>query len=266
MGNTGDKKSREARKPDSIQMGEGLMPMPRRLVEKIQAGEFVEFAEFPVVEGGSRSIDLAEQDMGDKVVVLQAPEQRRNRKEVPDASLWGSCFTLYERAVLMGEPDRGPELSAYREQIQKAARSYQWELVIKYDKQFRKAAAVDRRKCWARVDASLFMQELAGPQATQLAMGARGPRGPLENSSTRKRARGDYSGGHDGTGRKGAGGACHIWNWQDGHCPYGGRCKFAHMCAKCGGPHPGARCGGSQLDGQDGWSRGLRTGHGPGPL
>ena len=30
------------------------MPMPRRLVEKIQAGEFVEFAEFPVVEGGSQ--------------------------------------------------------------------------------------------------------------------------------------------------------------------------------------------------------------------
>ena len=71
----------------------------------------------------------------------------------------------------MVEPDRGPELSAYREMIQKAARTHQWEFVIKYDRHFRKAA-VDRSKFWVRVDSSLFMQELAGPQAAFLAAGA----------------------------------------------------------------------------------------------
>ena len=142
------------------------MPLPRRTVERIQAGEFVEFAEFPVLDDGSR-VEQIEQELGDRVVIFhfQAPERKRNRRQVPDASLWGSCYTLYERTVLMAEPDRDPELSAYREIIQKAARSHQCEYVRNYDRQFWKAAAGDRASSWARVDSSLLMQELAGPQA-----------------------------------------------------------------------------------------------------
>ena len=97
----------EARKPEAVQLGEGLSPMPGRLVEKIQAGEFVEFAEFPIMDGRARLAKPVEQEAGDHVVVVQASNRRRARREVPDASMWGSCFTLFERAVLLGNPDRG---------------------------------------------------------------------------------------------------------------------------------------------------------------
>ena len=65
-------------------MGEGLLPMSRRLVDKIQAGEF---AEFPVLDGGARSMDQADQVMGDRVVVVQAQDRRRSKREVPCASV-----------------------------------------------------------------------------------------------------------------------------------------------------------------------------------
>ena len=52
LSDLGERRPREAKRPESVQMGEGLMPMPRRLVERIQAGEFMEFAEFPVMGGG----------------------------------------------------------------------------------------------------------------------------------------------------------------------------------------------------------------------
>ena len=82
-------KPKEARKAEMVHLGEGLMPLPRRTVERIHGGEFVEFADFPVVDRGARAIDQAEQDLGDRVLVVQAPDRRRTRREVPDASMWG---------------------------------------------------------------------------------------------------------------------------------------------------------------------------------
>ena len=153
----------------------------------------------------------------------------------------------------MVEPDKGPELSAYRETIQKAAQTHQWEFVIKYDRQFRKAAAVDRSKCWARVDSSLFMQELAGPQAAFLAAGAWTPGRGSEYSSSRKRSRNSGPGGDSGgpDGRKGPG-TCHKFNWQDGVCPMGLGASSATRVPDAGGGggglHPSSRCNGPHME------------------
>ena len=43
----GAQKVRGPRKAEMVHLGEGLMPLSRRTVERIQAGEFVEFAKFP---------------------------------------------------------------------------------------------------------------------------------------------------------------------------------------------------------------------------
>jgi len=34
-----------------VYLGEGLMPFPRRMVDRIQAGEFIEFADSTVMSG-----------------------------------------------------------------------------------------------------------------------------------------------------------------------------------------------------------------------
>ena len=41
-----------ARRPENVYLVEGLPPLPRKTVGKIQRGEFVEFADFPVFDGG----------------------------------------------------------------------------------------------------------------------------------------------------------------------------------------------------------------------
>ena len=187
-------KPKEPRKAELVHLGEGLMPLPRRTVERIQGGEFVEFADFPVMDGGgTRAMELPEKDLGDRILVVQAPDKRKSKREVPDASMWGSCFTLFERALLLADPARGPEMSAYRETIQKAARTHQWNFVLHYDRQFRQAAAGDRSRSWAKLDSALFMQELAGPQAAYLA-GVRAPVGGFDSAS-RKRGREAGAGG-----------------------------------------------------------------------
>ena len=256
---SGVAKPKEARKAEMIHLGEGLMPLPRRTVERIHGGEFVEFADFPVVDGGARAMDQAEQDLGDRVLVVQALDRRRTRREVPDASMWGSCFTLFERAALLADPARGPELSAYRETIQRAARTHQWDFVRRYDRQFRQSAAGDASRSWAKLDSTLFMQELAGPQAAYLASGFRGPAGGPDGAPSRKRGREAGSGGDPGgpDGKKGPG-VCYRFNEQDGVCQFGARCKFRHACAKCGGDHPGSRCNSSQME----WRRGPGAGMG----
>ena len=261
LASLGMAKPREARKTEMVHLGEGLMPLPRRMVERIQLGEYVEFADFPIMDGGARAMDQAEQDLGDRILVVQAPDRRRSRREVPDASMWGSCFTLFERAVLMADPARGPELSAYRETVQKAARTHQWDFVLRYDRQFRKAAAGDKSRSWARVDSSLFMQELAGPQAAYLASGVRVSSGGPDGAASRKRSREAGPGGDPGgLESKKWPGVCYKFNERDGVCQFGTRCKFRHACAKCGGGHPGTRCSTPQME----WRRGHAGGSGPG--
>ena len=126
---------------------------------------------------------------------------------MPDASMWGSCFTLFERAALLADPARGPELNAYRETIQRAARTHQWDFVRRYDRQFRQSAAGDASRSWAKLDSTLFMQALAGPQAAYLASGFRGPAGGPDGAPPRKRGREAGSGGDPGgpDGKKGPG-------------------------------------------------------------
>lgn len=134
LASLGVAKPKEPRKAELVHLGEGLMPLPRRTVERIQGGEFVEFADFPVMDGGTWAMELPEQDLGDRILVVQAPDKRKSKREVPDASMWGSCFTLFERALLLADPARGPGMSAYRETIQKAARTHQWDFVLRYDR------------------------------------------------------------------------------------------------------------------------------------
>lgn len=33
-----------------------------------------------------------------------------------------------------------------------------------------------------------------------------------------------------------------CWQYNEGMCPYGQKCRFPHMCEGCGGGHPKSRC------------------------
>ena len=242
LANLGAQKVRELRKSEMVHIGEGLMPLPRRTVERIQAGEFVEFAEFPVLDDGSK-VEQVEQELGDRVVIFQVPERKKS-----EAS--SGCL-LVEQLIHPLRKDgadgrTGPGSRAQRVQGDRPQGGQVTPMGVREELR-RKAAAGDRARSRARVDSSLFMQELAGPQAAFLATGARNG-GVLEGTGPRKRSRESGSGIDPGGSEKRGPGTCHRFSGQEGICHCGNRCKFRHCCAKCKGPHPGARCGNTQSE------------------
>ncbi len=110
----------EAKKPDKVYLVEGLPPLPRKTIERIQSGEFVKFANFPIFDGGRKEGEWsAERSTSEE----SSPNKQRGEtkkkglKEVTDVSWWGTCFTLYERARVEAKPALAKQLAAYREAI-----------------------------------------------------------------------------------------------------------------------------------------------------
>ena len=226
------------RKQETVNLGVGLAPLPRKLVARIQAGDYVEFGEFPPVAGQ----EPLDEDLEERV---RPGDRRRRSREVPSILFWMSCFTLYKRAVLIEEPNRGAELDAYGESVLDAARSYRWEFVRNYDQKFRAAAVGDTSRSWAYLDTSLFTKEVTCPHAAYVAANAR-PAAGLDRQPARKRSK-------PGMEPRGRGGeveadVCRRFNWQDGQCSFADRCKYRHICSRSRGQHPVGRCSGQRQD------------------
>ncbi len=226
---------RESNTSDKVHLVEGLPPLPRKTVKRIQRGELVEFTEFPIFDGGRKegSWLVSKPEKTEELTESPAGEARRRAgpREVPDASWWGTCFSLFEKARLETRPELADQLRAYREAIAETARRHRWECVARYDRCFRMAAAGRPDRSWAVMDAALLVRELTLPSAGQARGGSgSGSRvgGPAQAGSGQKRDRRQP-------------GACFRFN-KGGSCGYGQQCRFAHICSGCGGDHPAMRC------------------------
>ncbi len=152
---------------DVVHLVENLPPLPKRMVDLIVRGSFVEFALFPMLEDGPCEGEWRS-SLGD----LESPGQsssgrKKGVKEVPDTGWWGTCFTLYQAAWVGAMLEMFGPLSAYREIVARLARSYQWNQVAKYDRAFRKLAAGKGKTFWLREEASLVRQYLSGHEIRQ---------------------------------------------------------------------------------------------------
>ncbi len=86
----GEREGRESNMSDKVHLVEGLPPLPRKTVKRIQRGEFVEFTEFPIFDGGRKegSWLKSKPEKTEGSPERQAGESRRRGgpREVPDAS------------------------------------------------------------------------------------------------------------------------------------------------------------------------------------
>ena len=68
-----------------IPTGPGLPVLPKKLVEKIIAGQYVDFSELPPAKGRTRS--LPSQEDG-HVLVIRAEDLAGSKKLIPDLATW----------------------------------------------------------------------------------------------------------------------------------------------------------------------------------
>lgn len=211
----------------AVHVVKNLQPLPRRIVEAIREGNFVDFAWFPVLEEGPIEGDWKE-GPGETEGGQGSSSGRRRKevREVPDLSKWSTCFSLFQAAWAAHKPEMWLPLTAYREIIFKLARRHPWAQVVKYDRRFRQEAAGNVETRWDEERVPLVVDLLcsaAQEKGERKSYG--GSTGTLPRKSEARRK-----------------GACFRFNRGNASCMYGAQCRFAHVCESCGGEHPAVQC------------------------
>ena len=117
-----------------VAVGEGLPLIPKKLVEKIQAGEYIDFSELPPAKGKARSLPPHWEG---HILVVQLEDLEGSKRLIPDFQTWVQCFAIYAATVVIKHPEKFSSLMAYMTDMAKNARKYKWPSWVVYDQNFR---------------------------------------------------------------------------------------------------------------------------------
>ena len=140
--------------PSLVSIGQSLPLLPRKLIQQIKAGEYIDFSDLPPAKGRQ----LTPTNYNSQLVLVQLQEVERQRKLIPDFLTWSQCFAIYTAVLGADQPHRLPELMAYQIEIARCAKKYKWPSWIIYDINFRQAAAGRSGLSWATVESSIYTQ------------------------------------------------------------------------------------------------------------
>ncbi len=223
-------------------VGEGRMPDPRKVAEKIWKWEFVDMNELLPECYGTSSEGKA--SLGG-----------RRTRAVSDIFTWIQCFSVYVSVQSLRYPEAVTELMAYMALIVRASQDFKDLAWLRYDVGFRRQAALTSNRKWSTINITMysmcFTTSLKGwmsrselcletshtaaecalqgepdsdlkdrvktVEATLLALAGRQQKRPVGQSSQ----------------------VCRLFN--AGKCHYS-RCKYVHECEQCRGPHPSSHC------------------------
>ena len=248
-------------------LGEGLPPVPAKLVGKICRGEFVDMAEL------LRDNIEAERRRGSAGEASRSASQRR--REIPDILSWVQCFGTYACVVASQHPEKLTQLLAYQTTVIREARRCGGTGWQGYDSMFRQHAAnMGADTDWSKLNNSLYAVTflaqqngrgrtceyclesdhvaaecaLAPSRPTEPQPPARQPPGQgLQFGGAESRRPGEsrdpatsMGGRSRGPSRAPVDRVCYSWN--EGFCRFQPRCRFKHECARCGGDHRATEC------------------------
>ena len=233
-----------------IYVGEGLLPVPAKLAEKITQWEFVEMAEL-LPEFWSSLVSK-------ESTPTPAPRQgaSRRKRAVTDIATWIQCFATYISVMSTPHPQAVPELLAYLIFILRASQDFGGVAWVTYDAAFRRQAFITGNQQWSKVNPSLYSICFSGAARTgvrcELCLSLSHPTGectlvcdPDPDISTRLKTL--ESAVLAFTSRSPQQGAplaklpdiCR--NWNVGRCRMP-QCRYRHACRVCGGPNPAFAC------------------------
>jgi len=109
-----------------VTTGKGLAALPKKLVSKILANEYIDFTELHPAKGKARNVP---QSLEDQVLVVQAADLMQAQKLIPDLATWVQCFALYATTLLTHQPNRISEMMAYQSIIARASSKVQMAIL-----------------------------------------------------------------------------------------------------------------------------------------
>ena len=128
----------------SICLGEGLPPVPAKLVKKIRRGDFIKMYELLP-------------DLWLQADDREAGTHSGKYCRVMDVKVWAQCFASYIRVVAVNEPERVADLLGYMINIIRASQDFEGSAWVTYDDTFRRQAANNKEKIWSNINTFLFL-------------------------------------------------------------------------------------------------------------
>ena len=105
VGHEKEEQGESARKESTlalVQMGCGLPALTKKLLDKIEAGNYIDLAKLPPVKGKGKTVSQA---FDGQIVVVQATDLVQTRRLIPDLTTGIQCFGLLTTAVTHRTPD-----------------------------------------------------------------------------------------------------------------------------------------------------------------
>jgi len=114
-------------------VGDGLPPVPQKIVERIDKGEYIEMCELlPEFWMAPRESEES---------AAQRTAKSRGRRQTQDVCVWLQCFAVYVVMMSARWPKRVPEMMAYMIHIIRMSQEYEELLWFIYEEAYRRQAA-----------------------------------------------------------------------------------------------------------------------------
>ena len=216
-------------------------PFPRKLVEKVRSGQFIEMRE--LLADNITPIHQLESIQGCNPLHTLGPTRPRLR-EVSSLPTWCYCFLGY-MAILTSNPSTRDQL-AYARLVIKETLRHGRQGWLDYDTAFRQQAAAELSLRWNTLLPGLQASTILGQRNRQEAAFCTLCR---EGDHTRAQCALVYlqppttrnpSTTYPTAGRRRQENICTSWN--RGTCILPGNCAYRHICATCHLPHKAKDC------------------------
>lgn len=204
--------------------------VPLKLKQKIWEGEFIELAaliksghEMEATEGGEGELVFE----GGKLVI----KKRMQSGVITSIHAWSSAFMVFMSVFLESHPNEIQQLLKYMRDIRLlASRCAAWPW---YEEQFRLKKARYPDSSWGVIDNELWLLCMSG-------VGGSKPVEIAHTNATHPNTGSQPFRATQGPNREGPETRT-CWGYNRGKCSYV-KCRFAHVCGKCGGRHPTFQC------------------------
>ena len=195
-----------------------------QLIIKIEQGQFVELSKL-LHKHGIQEKEEGRMNIMNKNGLSYLVPSSDNDTKITGIRRWEQAFRIYAAIYCKANPHRAVEILQYVDVINKAAATFSWENVAKYDFTFRHLMASKPLRSWAKTYTQGWNLQLNDPVRK------------FSNDQYKSRNNGN------GSGRRGDWRDNCCWRFNKSTCKYGRTCRYDHKCTYCGSQgHPVSEC------------------------